>query len=109
MDNNFRFTRSENALRNIELAEAESNNAGNFLTSDGYVTLTPEGEVSSQRLYEAYVEQCRDNAPEAMGRRAFGNCRGNFAPHLGLNPTNNIDIGCRRRARGYTGIALSRN
>lgn len=56
MNNNSRFTRSENALRNIELAEAESNNTGDFLTSDGYVTLTPEGEVRSRRLYEAYVE-----------------------------------------------------
>ena len=104
--NRFRFTESEQAKNNIQIAEAESNNAGEFLTSDGYVTLTPEGEVSSQRLYEAYVEWCRDNALEAMPRKAFTRCVNDVAQFLGLTYVTNINIGAGRRARGYTGIKL---
>ena len=108
MNNNSRFTRSENALRNIELAEAESNNTGDFLTSDGYVTLTPEGEVRSRRLYEAYVEWCRDNAPEGMTRRQFIRSMNDLAPLVGMTYTNHIAIGAGRLARSFTGIALQR-
>lgn len=107
IDNRFTFTQSESALKNVELAEAESNNAGDFLTSDGYVTLTPEGEVSSQRLYEAYAEWCRDNALEAMTRRQFGVAMRDLAPLMGLTYSTNVNIGAGRRARGFTGVSLA--
>ena len=108
MAHDFAFTVSAKAEENVQLAESESNNARDFLVSEGYIKLDPDAQISSQQFYEAYAEWCRDNALDPLTRRMFGVYVKENASLIGLNYTNHIDIGGGRMVRGYTGIGLVR-
>ena len=108
MAHDFAFTVSAKAEENVQLAESESNNARDFLVSEGYIKLDPDAQISSQQFYEVYAEWCRDNALDPLTRRMFGVYVKENASLIGLNYTNHIDIGGGRMVRGYTGIGLVR-
>lgn len=105
--NDYRFTVSEKAVKNLEEAEAEGCNLPGFILSEGYIVLKDGVQSTTRQLYETYLSWCGDNALEPMARRNFCLALKDMAPQLGLNYSNNISIGCGRTARGFQNVGIA--
>ena len=60
--NNYQFSISGKARENMETVKRSSNNAIEFLQSEGYIRFKADSEASSKAIYEAYTRWCDDNA-----------------------------------------------
>ena len=100
--NNYRFTMSDKAKGNLQLAIDESNNVRSFLTSQGSFTFDKEGEITSRALYNIYRMWCEDNAETPLDqKRVIGYVR-SHAHEYGLTYTT-VQYQYKR-VRGFRGI-----
>lgn len=104
--NEFKFTMSRRARENLLRSMIQSNNIPEFLRSEGYIRLDPEGKTTSKALYETYQSWCGDNAYQPLRQSAFWNYLNKNLYAYHLTPTRTIPIGNEKYARGYHGIAI---
>lgn len=104
--NDFRFTQSRRARENLLRSMSQGNNVIEFLRSQGYIRLDPEGVCTSRALNQAYREWCEDNALKPLPPVSFGQYLIQNQETYKIAPTRNIPIGNSRYARGYTGIRV---
>ncbi len=102
--NDFRFTLSAKARRNLWEAITEGNNVFSFLKSQGYFTLDPEGKCASRHLYTIYKDWCEDNSFPPLAPKSFLIAFREAASAQGILPTNHVPIGNGKEARGFRGI-----
>lgn len=102
--NDFRFTLSSNARRNLWDSITEGNNVLSFLKSQGYFTLDPEGKCASRHLYSIYKDWCEDNSFPPLNPKSFLIAFRESGAAQGLIPSNHIPIGNGKEARGFKGI-----
>ena len=101
---NFRFTVSERAKRNMEDAICEGNNMVEFFKTKDYFRMDPKGEITSRQLYNLYREWCDDNAMKPMGTREFWSTLRQTADRYGIEFTYNVATENGKHARGFRGI-----
>ena len=107
--NEYKFTVSRRAKRNLMDSITRGNNIGDFMRSEGYIRSDPEGSVPSKVLYELYREWCADNALPALSGGTFLNCLNQNLTAYSIQPSRSIPIGNGKYARGFLGLrALSR-
>ena len=100
--NNYKFTMSDKAKGNLQLAIDESNNVRSFLNSQGSFTFDKEGEITSRALYNIYRMWCEDNAETPLDqKRVIGYVR-SHAHEYGLTYTT-VQYQYKR-VRGFRGI-----
>lgn len=104
--NGFEFTLSDATRARMEEAETESNNILDFMKSDGYFILDPEGQASSKAFYEVYRLWCSDNAVGALSAKTFSSVVRQKADQYKLAYTNKIHLNDGRLVRGFTGVKL---
>ena len=102
--NNFRFTISERARKNLEELKVTGNNVITFLESKDYFTLGEEYCATSRDLYEAYQLWCRENAENPVAMRSFSTYLKQNAARLHLTASNNVPNENGRKVRGFLGI-----
>lgn len=106
IDNDFRFTISQKAKENMDKAIMDTNNAVEFIRSEGYVRLNPKGSASSRGLYSVYMDWCEDNALTPISAKAFWSFLSQSHSTYGLTPTCHIPLGNGKECRGFLGIEI---
>lgn len=71
IDNEFIFTMSAAAVKNIEDSKKENNNLIDFLESTGYICLDKDERSSCKSLYDKYIEWCADNLKKPYVEKTF--------------------------------------
>lgn len=102
--NDYRFSLSPQARKNLLESIHEGNNVLSFLKSKGYFTLDPEGSCTSRHLYTIYRDWCEDNSLPPLTAKSFFNAFREAGLGIGLRPTTHVSIGNGREARGFRGI-----
>ena len=102
--NDFRFTLSHQARRNLLESIHEGNNVLAFLQSKGYFTLDPKGSCSSRNLYSLYRDWCEDNSLAVLSTRSFLTSFREASAGMEITYTNHVPIGNGKEARGFLGI-----
>lgn len=102
--NDFQFTLSRHARRNLLESISDGNNVLSFLKSQGYFTLDPEGMCASRSLYSIYRDWCEDNSFPPLNPKSFFSAFRECGMDAGLVPTNHVPIGNGKQARGFRGI-----
>ena len=104
IEQNYRFTISEQTQANMDAAVSDGNNVVEFLQSKGYLNFFSEAEASTTQLYQVYKLWCEDNACAPLTQRSFSLHKNENQEACQLRPTNNIYLKGGRRVRGYIGI-----
>lgn len=102
--NDFQFTLSRNARKNLLESITEGNNVISFLKSTGYFTLDTKGTCTSRILYSIYRDWCEDNSFPPLNAKSFFSAFREAGIEKGLTPTNHVPIGNGKEARGFKGI-----
>ena len=71
--NNYNFTESEQAQKNLEEAFADSNNIPAFLESSGYIRFEEGCQATSVHIYTAYLRWCKDNLEKSVENNGMQN------------------------------------
>ena len=100
----YQFTVSPRARRNLLESMCRGNNVEEFLRSTGYIQFTPEGSVSSKLLYEVYRDWCGDNVLPPLSAGSFWNYLNQNTARLGLIPSKHISAGNGKEVRGFRGV-----
>ena len=108
MENDFQFTLSPEALKNMSTATADNNNIVDFMKSSGYFIFSPTGVITSKKLYRIYTEWCDDNATTPLTAHKFWMYLRQDASAYQLTTTKHIDIGGGKEARGFVGMVAVR-
>lgn len=104
LQNDFKFTISEQSARlKAELME-EDNNIQAFLRSDGYIEFAPNIKSTTKQLYDAYQRWCNDNADKPMAASTFSKYLATNAEELKISPNKNVRNSSGKKVRGYEGI-----
>lgn len=106
LQNNYKFTLSEQALQNVEEAMAGGNNIVDFMKSEGYFQFRADYETSTKAFYDVYIQWCADNAVHPQSAKAFSSYLRQKADCYKLEYTNKVNIGGNKFARGYMGIQV---
>jgi putative DNA primase/helicase len=106
IEQNYAFTISPGAKKNVELAVTDGNNVVEFMTSEGYIRLKADYEVSTRDLYTVYRLWCEDNSLKPLARNSFSSYLKENCDTYNLEPTNNIYNDRHKRVRGFVGIEL---
>ncbi len=104
IQNDFKFTISEAAKKNMESAVADGNNIVEFLVSQGYIRFAEGAYATSKELYGVYKLWCDDNALTPLSQRSFWAYLKQNEQKYNIESTNNVNDGKGKRVRGYTGI-----
>lgn len=104
IEQNFQFTHSARARKNLTEAQVEGNPVANFLRSKNYLFYGPEHCASTRQLYQAYRGWSEDNSMTPISMDEFARTMRQEAECLGLRFDYNIPVGDGKRARGYKGI-----
>ena len=104
--NNFQFTITDSAEKNLKNAIRNSNNITEFMESKGYFSYDQNATVSSRRFYFVYKEWCDDNNLTALSPKTFWTFLSQNAEKYGLRYDKNVSIGDGRLVRGFHGIRL---
>lgn len=104
MINDFRFTLSRSAQKNLLESMYRGNNIPEFLRSEGYIRLDPGGSISSRQLNEIYRDWCSDNALSPQPASSFWGFLTQNLSTYHLQPSRSIPIGNGKYARGFQGI-----
>jgi len=108
MKNNYNFTLSTAACRNLNESIREGNNIIEFLASTGYIRQNPEGSAASRELYGVYKGWCEDNMTIPVTPRSFLGYLKEEQRTLGIYYDNNVAMANGKRARGFHGIECAR-
>ena len=104
--NNYRFTISERAQQNLSTLMHEGNPIPEFLSSEGYIHLSPKAHASSGALFRVYRQWCDDNATPSFSQKSFCASVKQLASQYGLQYTNKIPLSDGRIVRGFTGVSV---
>lgn len=104
IENDFHFTISDRAKKNLEESKKEDDNFIEFFESEGYVMLEHGTRASTKDLYYAYVTWCKDNVEKPRSEKSFSKYLKQYAEHMGLVYDKNMDAGFGKKVRGYYGI-----
>lgn len=105
MENNYQFTISDSAKRNIEKIMDEQDTIGAFLHSEGYVEFGPEHRSNTKALYNAYSEYCSNNNLNNVAAHTFNSYLSENYAEYGLTYSKHIKGPCGVESRGYIGIS----
>ena len=100
--NNFNFTESEQAKKNLEEAFAHSNNIPAFLESSGYIRFEEGCQATSVHIYCAYLRWCKDNLEKPLSPNTFKQYLKQNADKYGIIYSKHILDG----KRGYRNILV---
>jgi putative DNA primase/helicase len=84
----------------------EGNPIPEFLSSEGYIRLSPKAQASSGALFRVYRLWCDDNATPSFSQKSFCASVKQLASQYGLQYTNKIPLSDGRIVRGFTGISV---
>ncbi len=102
--NNWVFTISESALKNLVDARRESQAIDEFfLHSEGYLCRDPDSRMSSRRLYQLFCDYCEDNGLGKWPEKVFFNELRANRKRYNLMESRKISVN-GRCVRGYIGI-----
>lgn len=104
LKNNYKFTVSERAARNLKEAMEDSNNIIAFMESDGYVRLEKGTMATSKSLYTAYCKWCEDNMEKPMSAKSLTGYLKQNEKVYGIKYSTNISVDSGKSARGFQGI-----
>lgn len=104
IQNNYRFTISEQTKANMEAAVSEGNNVVDFMQSKGYITFFSEAEASTKELYAVYKLWCEDNVLNPLTCNSFSRYLNENQTQYAIRYSNNIYTKDKCRVRGYIGI-----
>ena len=102
--NDFRFTVSDGARKNLHNAMVEGNNLESFMASEGYFRLEPEAKITSRNLYKVYEDWCEDNLLHPLSQRTFWSFLSQNAARFGISQSNHIPTANGKAVRGFHGI-----
>lgn len=105
LSNNYQFTISGQARKNVETVKRSSNNVIEFLQSEGYIRFKADAEASSKALYEAYKLWCEDNVRKPMSVNRLSSELAQNEALYHVEATNNIHV-AGKRVRGFVGIEV---
>ena len=100
--NNYNFTESEQAQKNLEEAFADSNNIPAFLESSGYIRFEEGCQATSVHIYTAYLRWCKDNLEKPLSANTFKQYLKQQADKYGIVYSKHILDG----KRGYRNILV---
>ncbi len=104
IDNDYRFTASKRAERNLREAMESGNNIISFMESSGYIRLEVNTTATSRNLYRVYCRWCEDNADKPMSARSFSGYLKENERKYQIRYSTNIPSGNGKSARGFQGI-----
>ncbi|MCD8181390.1 MAG: phage/plasmid primase, P4 family [Firmicutes bacterium] len=104
MQNDFQFTISDAAKKNLEEAVSDGNNIIEFLASDGYVRFASDVYATSKDLYGVYKLWCDDNALTPLSQRSFWAYLKQNAEKYNIVPIGKICNDKGKKVRGYKGV-----
>lgn len=100
----FQFTLSRQAKKNLMDAMIRGNNLLEFMSSSGYIRLDAEGSASSRQLYAIYRDWCEDNVLKPVAEQSFWTFLSQQGHRYGLRPSKHIPAGNGKQVRGFKGI-----
>lgn len=106
--NGFHFTISESAKRNLEESRRTSNNIFSFMESKSGFEFAENGQVTTAELYEVYKHWCYENAEVPRGVGGFSRFLKDHQQQYKIHYDGNTIGQQGQRARGYTGIQLTK-
>lgn len=104
LKNDYRFTLSERAKKNLHEAMESGNNVIAFMRSTGYVRLEENTTATSRNLYQAYCRWCEDNAEKPMSAKSFSGYLKENEKKYHIRYSTNITSDNGKSARGFQGI-----
>ncbi len=105
VQNNYRFSESQQAQENRSDVKRDANNVISFMESTGYIRLDAEGSISSAELYQIYYLWCQENAFTPLKQRGFSDYLVANQQKYGITHDNNQLNSAGRRVWGFKGIA----
>lgn len=102
---NWSFTISEQARKNLEDAREDANNIITFAHDHDAVDYNPEAMVSSKDFYDAYAEWCIDNGFRPLANSTFSRYWKTEQRDFPVVYSNGILAG-GKRVRGYRGVGI---
>lgn len=102
--NNFRFTESDRARLNWEIAKKDANNIELFMESEGYIMRDEKLMITSRQLAQIYETWCDENAYPAMKSKTLIEHLNANKERYGIEYTNLTTNSAGRRVRGFKGI-----
>ena len=106
--NNFTFTISERAKRNIELLKDETCNIEGFLEDKNYIEFGSGNSCTSKELYSSYAEWCDANGLPAFKRNPFIRWLKDNEERLNIEYSKHIVNGNSINVRGFKGLKILR-
>lgn len=104
LKNNYKFTISEKAKKNLSEAMENGNNIIAFMKSEGYIRLENNTTATSKSLYQAYCRWCEDNTEKAMMAKSFSGYLKDNEKLYDIKYSTNIPAENGKNARGFQGI-----
>lgn len=104
LKNDYRFTVSERARKNLHEAMESGNNVIPFMSSTGYIRLEQNTTATSKSLYQAYCRWCEDNAEKPMSAKSLSGYLKENEKKYGIRYSTNIPSENGKSARGFQGI-----
>ena len=104
LKNNYRFTISERAKKNLHEAMESGNNIIAFMQSSGYIRLEENTTATSKNLYQAYCRWCEDNTEKPMSAKSFSGYLKENEKKYHIHYSTNIPSDNGKNARGFQGI-----
>ncbi len=104
LKNDFRFTASERAEKNLREVMSDGINIVDFLQDEGYVKYDRDASISTKDLYWVYKTWCDDNALTPLGSKTFTNYLSQHREELGIEPAR-VYLRTGNKVRGYSGIS----
>lgn len=104
LKNNYKFSVSDKAKRNLSEAMENGNNVIAFMKSEGYIRLENNTTATSKSLYIAYCRWCEDNTEKPMGAKSFSGYLKDSEKLYGIKYSTNIPAENGKNARGFQGI-----
>ena len=102
---NWSFTISEQAKKNLEDAREDANNIITFAHDHDAVDYNPDAMVSSKDFYDAYAEWCIDNGFRPLANSTFSRYWKTEQRDFPVTYSNGILAG-GKRVRGYKGVGI---
>lgn len=104
VNNDFKFTISEQSAQLKADFMEEDNNIKAFLCSEGYIKFAPGERATTKELYDVYRRWCYDNADKPMASSTFSKYLATNAADLRIRPNKNIVNEYNKKVRGYDGV-----